>query len=391
MTLRRRIVTAIALLLTAGAGAATLTISAHSAPAAVATCTTSTPFAAGVGGYAVYRIPSVVQVDGVVVAMAEARRSTADAGDVEIVQRRSLDGGCTWGAQTRIADAGTDVIGNPVPTVTATGAIVLVMTGQAGDVTQTQIQAGTVSAADGRRVYVQTSTDAGGTWSPRREITSTTKRSAWLWYATGPGHGIALRSGHPGRLIVAANHTMAGSSRGAHLLISDDDGVTWRLGAVDDHTDGTINPDESSVAERIDGALYISSRDQYGTDPANRLFTFSLNSGNGFSLPLRPATTITAPVVEGSVLQDPGLPDGVSCAPLLLSLPDDPAARQHLVLRRSSDGGWTWTTAAVLAAGPSAYSDMVKTDRTTLGVLYEVGDAGPYERIEWQRVPLTCP
>jgi sialidase-1 len=92
--------------------------------------------------------------------------------------------------------------------------------------------------------------------------------------------------------------------------------------------------------------------------------------------------------VEGSVLQDTGLP----CAPLLYSGPEDPAARRRLTVRRSHDGGRTWATLAEVTgpAEPAAYSDIVEPSRATLGVLYETGVRGAYERIDFRTVPLGC-
>lgn len=361
-----------------------VTVQPHDASAAPG-CIASTPFTSGTSGYNTVRIPALVNSRGVLVAFAEGRRnSSSDSGDIEIVSRRSTDGGCTWSPLKRIADNGNDSVGNPAPVADpATGRIVLLTTRQSGKVSQADIQAGTVSAANGRRVYAQTSSDNGVTWTTPREITSTTKRTSWRWYATGPGHGIALTSG---RLVVLANHTGAGMLRGSHLLLSDDHGQTWRIGAVDDHTDGVINPDETTAAQLPDGRLYLNARDEGGTDPTTRAFTYSLTNGSTFSAAFRPMPALIAPVVKGTLLQD----TGTSCKPLLFSAPQDPARRQNLTVRRSADGGRTWRTQVIIAPGPAAYSDLAKLDRTTAGVLYETGTTGPYERIQFQRFTVTC-
>jgi sialidase-1 len=354
-----------------------------------------TVWAGGTGGYHTYRIPAIVTVGNTLVAFAEARRNSAlDNGDIDIVERRSSDGGCTWSAQRVIAADGTDTVDNPVPLVTADGNLVLVYNRQAGDVTQTQIEAGTVSAADNRRTFVQTSSDAGVTWSARREITSSVRKPEWRWDANGPGHGLTLENGSaPGRLVVAVGHSEAGPVWGGHLLLSDDDGRTWRIGASDDHIDGVVRPSETSAAELPDGRIYLSTRDHTGSSPENRAYTYSADAGESFTSPFRPLTGFTTPAVEASVLQDPGLPAGVWCAPLLYSGPEDSTYRRHMTVRRSDDDGVTWHTISELTAPttPAAYSDMTKTSPSTLGVLYETGTAGPYERIAFATVPLTCP
>ncbi|MGP3981966.1 sialidase family protein [Streptomyces sp. KR80] len=356
--------------------------------AAANSCLTSTPFVSGTGGYHTFRIPALVRTRAAVVAFAEGRRnSAADHGDIDVVARRSSDGGCTWGPLKRVHDNKRDVAGNPAPVVDpANGAIVLLTVRQKGSVTQKEIEEGKVPPADGRRIYVQRSSNAGATWSSPREITPSVKRTHWRWYATGPGHGIALAHSHEGRLIVPANHTGPNRGSGSHVLYSDDHGTTWRIGATDYRTDGELRPDETTAAELPDGTLYFNTRDQHGTDPATRADTYSKDGGRTFTTPYRPQQ-LSAPVVKATLLQD----EGVSCRPLLFSAPDDPSSRRHLTIRRSADGGKTWRTATVIADGPAAYSDLAKMDRTTAAVLYENGTNGPYERISFKRFTLTCP
>src|SRR5262245_56789584 len=55
-------------------------------------------YQAGVEGYACYRIPAVVKAtNGDLLAFAEGRvDSCADLGDIDLVLKRSSDGGRTW-------------------------------------------------------------------------------------------------------------------------------------------------------------------------------------------------------------------------------------------------------------------------------------------------------
>jgi sialidase-1 len=397
MRLRARAALAVGTLL-----AAVVAAPSAAAPAAAADTCTTTLWQAGTGGYAAYRIPAVINAGGTLLAFAEGRRnSSADGGDIEIVQRRSTDGGCTWTPQQVVADAWTDSVDQPVPMVTDAGTVVLMTNWQRGTVTQDDIQAGIVPPEDGRRVFVQTSADRGVTWTRRREVTASVKRPEWRWFASGPGHGVTIARGKAlGRLVAAGDHTLTSrNERGIETLISDDDGQTWRLGGIDDHSaaDDPMRPDETTAAELPDGRLYFSSRNVDGTlldPPLGRGYTYSLNSGSSFSAPVRPMPAIVAPEAEGSVLQDPGYPAGVTCAPLLYSGPEDPLLRRHLTVRRSDDGGLTWRDIAEItdATTPAAYSDMVKVSRTQLGILYETWSApGAPARIDWQQITLGCP
>ncbi|MET8824706.1 sialidase family protein [Streptomyces sp. NPDC004610] len=359
-------------------------------------CEASVPYTASRGGYDTYRIPAVVRTpQGTVLAFAEGRRDGAgDSGDIDVVVRRSGDGGCTWGPVSVVAAGEGDTRGNPAPVVDpGTGDVVLLTSSNGGQVTEAQIMRGEVTAERSRRVFVQRSADDGRSFGAPREITGQVKPPGWRWYATGPGHAVALTHGrHQGRLVVAANHSAAppaGSADtgqeprwyGAHALYSDDGGVNWRIGFVDDTYDGVDNANESSAAQLTDGRLYFSARDQHGTGTGNRLHAWSRDGGESLVRPyaVQPALD-DVPIVQGSVLQ---MPDE---GPLLFSGPSVPTARQSMALWSSADGGRSFRTALTLSERRAAYSDLVPLGPEAVGVLYETGVSSAYETIEFRRL-----
>ncbi|MEW2395921.1 sialidase family protein [Streptomyces sp. NPDC046862] len=361
-------------------------------------CTSSVPYTAGEGGYDTYRIPATITTPGgAVLAFAEGRRNSAsDTGNIDVVLRRSIDGGCTWGPAKVVAAGKGDTRGNPAPVVDPrTGRVVLVTSYNSGAVTEAQIMRGEVTPEQSRRVFVQTSTDDGRSFTAPRDVTAAVKLPDWRWYATGPGHAVALTRGpHAGRLVIPSNHSIAppaGSPDtgqepkyyGAHAIYSDDGGVTWRLGFVDDSYDGHANSNESTAAELPDGRLYFSSRDQNGTSAGNRLDSYSSDGGATLDRPYTVQPTLNdVPVVQGSVLQ---LKDG----PLLFSGPSVPTARQSMAIWRSGDGGATFTKASTVSTQRAAYSDLVRLGGARVGLLYETGVAETYERIEFRRVGVA--
>ncbi|MGW0573765.1 MULTISPECIES: sialidase family protein [Streptomyces] len=371
---------------------------AHAAELPARGCVSSVPFTAGESGYDTYRIPATVTTRaGTVLAFAEGRHNGAgDTGNIDVVLRRSGDGGCTWGPLTVVAAGDGDTRGNPAPVVDPrTGKVVLLTSYNSGAVTEAQIMRGEVTAEQSRRVFVQTSRDDGRRFGAPREITAAVKLPGWRWYATGPGHAVALTRGpYAGRLVVPANHSAAppdGSADtgqearyyGAHALYSDDGGVSWRIGFVDDSYDGVDNANESAVAQLPDGRLYFSSRDQNGSSPGNRLDSYSGDGGVTLDRPFRVQATLSdVPVVQGSVLQVRGR----AGAPLLFSGPSVPTARQAMAVWRSGDGGGSFTKALTLSGWRAAYSDLVQLGGGRVGVLYETGTAGPYETITFRRV-----
>ena len=382
-------------LLVAAVLAAPITFAAHAS--ARSGCTSSVPYVSGAGGYDTYRIPATVTTDqGTVLAFAEGRHNDAgDTGNIDVVLRRSTDGGCTWGPLSVVAAGDGDTRGNPAPVIDPrTGAIVLVTSYNSGAVTEGQIMRGEVTPEQSRRVFVQRSWDDGRTFTPPRDITGEVKLPTWRWYATGPGHAVALtRGAHAGRLVIPANHSAAppaGSTDtgqearyyGGHDLYSDDGGETWRLGFVDSTYTGVNNANESSAAELPDGRLYFSSRDQLGTSPGNRLDTYSNDGGETLDRPYAVQHTLDdVPVVEGSVLQLPRVGGA-----LLFSAPSVPNVRQGMAIWRSGDGGGTFVKAVVLSGQRAGYSDLVRVGAGVVGVLYETGVTGTYDTIEFRRV-----
>ena len=363
-------------------------------------CTSSVPYVSGEGGYDTYRIPATITTPrGTALAFAEGRHNSAgDTGDIDVVLRRSTDGGCTWGPMAVVAAGDGNTRGNPAPVVDPrTGAIVLVTSYNSGAVTEAQIMRGEVTAEESRRVFVQRSLDDGRHFSALRDITRQVKPANWRWYATGPGHAIALRRGpHAGRLIIPSNHSAApppGSADtgqeskyyGGHAIYSDDSGLTWRIGLVDDSYDGLNNANESTAAELPDGRVYFNSRDQNGSSVGNRLDSHSSDGGVTLDRPYTVQPTLNdVPVVEGSVLQLPGRK-----APLLFSGPSVPTARQSMAIWRSTDGGTTFTKTLTLSQQRAAYSDLVPLGRNAVGILYETGVTGTYETIEFRRLPVA--
>jgi sialidase-1 len=326
---------------------------------------------------------------GALLAFCEGRLESArDWGRIHIVMKRSTDGGRTWGPLSVVAANGPDLAGNPAPVVLDTGRVLLVHVRSAASAAEHLIVRGEVSEADGRRVWVQHSDDEGLTWSEPREITERVKEPGWRWYATTPGHGIQLTGG---RVVVPGNHTLPPAAgdlgdepryNNAHCLLSDDRGESWYLGHVDRDTSGHVNGNETTAAELPDGRVYFNTRTD-SLRPGNRADAHSADGGRTLLAPFHPQPGLAGPVCQGSLLHlgDPDV--------LLFSGPAHPTGRARMTLRASTDGGATWHDAHTVDDRPAAYSDLVRVDADTIGLLYETGDAGAYERIVFRRIPVS--
>ncbi|UQI46999.1 exo-alpha-sialidase [Streptomyces sp. HU2014] len=343
------------------------------------------------GEYSCFRIPALVAgpAPGTVLAFAEGRKGNCgDATDIDVVLKRSADGGRTWGPLQLVDEGDGDTHGNPAPVVDrATGRVVLVTTYNKG-----RQDAANCDVPCDRTPHVQYSDDAGGRWSRPRDLTKSLRPPGWnSWYATGPGHGIQLTRGpDSGRLVVGVNAESHDGTRGtanhAALALSDDGGRHWRLGAVDTHPiapDGTFRqmPSELTLAERTDGTVYVNGREQNGTDLGHRDDAVSRDGGESFTAPFRALPDLAAPMVQGSVTAlRPGR--------WLLSVPADPDRRRTMTIRSSYDQGHTWESAehgARVTTDWSGYSDLAVVSPGTAGLLYEAGKGNARDEIRFAR------
>jgi Neuraminidase (sialidase) len=372
----------------------------------------TTVFEQGENGYHTFRIPAVVQAaDGTLLAFAEGRVDDPDDdGNIDLVLKRSTNGGASWSSLQVVVGDGANKFGNPVPVLDRTaGRIVLHTTRTGGGVTIEDVMCGRASEEETRRSFVLHSDDHGASWSAPKEITDQIRRPGWRHLVGGPGHGIQLRRGrHAGRLVIAGAHSVAppeGSGIpcpdnrlfGAHSLYSDDGGASWHLGGIDIPLDGVVNPNESIAAELGDGTVYFNARDQRGNSPSNRAQTTSSDGGASFDAPYRGVADLVAPIVQGSVLKLSRFADRRER--LVFSAPGNPDAREHLTLSTSADASATWWAGPVVHEGPAGYSDLVEIGGCPhdcqLGVLYEcgvptTGDPAPpyYQCIAFARVPI---
>lgn len=341
-------------------------------------------FLSGQGGYHTYRIPSlVVTTTGTVLAFCEGRKhSSSDTGDIDLLVRRSTDHGEHFGPATVVWDDGPNTCGNPCPVVDQhTGTVWLLMTHNLGHDHERQIIDRTAQGT--RTVWVSHSTDDGRTWSAPQEITATTKRPEWTWYATGPGAGIQLRHGpYRGRLIVPCDHIEAGTRRYySHVIYSDDHGRTWRLGGRTPQA----GVNECEVAELSDGRLLLNMRNYDRRQHCRRI---SISEDGGLTWgPVRFDPALVEPICQAS-LRRFRWPENGKPGILLFSNPASPTRREKLTVRLSRDEGRTWPQAWTLHAGPSAYSCLAVLADGRVACLYEAGNKSPYESIVLARFRL---
>jgi sialidase-1 len=329
---------------------------------------------AGVGGYNVYRIPSfTVAQDGSLLLFAEGRPTGSDPGapgDIDIVYKRSTDGGQTWSALSVLHQANNFDYSDPRVVVDETnGDIHLQYVQWPTGCAQTCVPSGL--GDNSSVIFHQSSADNGITWSGPVNINAQVKDASWASLNSGPGLGIQLKwqdnaPSRNGRLIVPA-HQRPPSYRGV-ALYSDDGGATWARGSG-------VTPnfvDESEVIELTNGDLLWDGRQESGS-ARNR--SISTDGGDTWSQAHVGDITITA--VDTGLLRYSAERDGDDRDRILFSGPlgsnlGAGNSRDNIGIWTSYDEGKTFINPVQIQSGSAAYSVIDKLPNGTLGLVYEI-------------------
>lgn len=317
------------------------------------------------GRYSRYRIPGMlVTRRGTLLAVCEARDAQSDWSRMDILLRRSTDGGETFEMPILLA-AGTAVhptVNNPVLVEDRAGRIHLLYCED--------------YAVDGGRVLQRISADDGLTWSDCRDLTPATSPDVRNVFAFGPGHGILTQNG---ALLVpfwrvpkryrSPVHAHVPSEIGT--LRSMDDGETWQCGAILSTRDGLLTPNETEIAELEDGSIYLNTRLGAGLTYRARAYS---KDGFGEKWDAFEADyALDDPICFGSCVSCRAA-DGKTW--LFFANCDSKTERKNVTLRGSVDGGKTWCVRQTVDAEHGGYVELAADAvRGRFYVLYEE-DAG---------------
>ncbi|REK11224.1 MAG: exo-alpha-sialidase [Planctomycetota bacterium] len=346
-------------------------------------------YTAGEEGYASYRIPALaVTAKGTLLALCEARKSgRGDWGPIDIMLRRSTDGGRTWSSRQKVAEVDTEHRKNPVAlkqNLTDPSAVTqnnpLIIPDRDGS-------AHLLFCHEYMRCFYRRSDDDGQTFSEPVEITDAfepfREHYDWKVLATGPGHGVQLRSG---RLVVPV-WLSRGTGGHAHrpsaisTIYSDDHGETWKCGdIIAGENDPLVNPSESVAVELADGSVMLNIRSE--SSPNLRAVAISPDGATNWTRP-RFDQELPEPVCMASMCRFSLADEEGGKNRLLFSNPhnlkradgkEEPGKnrdRRNLTVKLSYDEGETWPVAKALEPGRSAYSDLAVGPDGTIYCVYE--------------------
>jgi sialidase-1 len=339
-------------------------------------------FEAGQGGYEFYRIPGIVATPGgQLLAYCEARKNAkADWGHVDILMRRSSDGGTTWTEPQKIVTLEGQFERNP--------AAVAQGLGKAGEITinnpvaivdSEQNVVHFLYCVEYNRLFHMSSSDDGETFSKPVEIAASVETFRpdydWQSFAVGPGHGIQLNNGR----LLATVWLSTGKGGHAHrpsivsTIYSDDGGKSWQRGdIVAGEQRPLLNPSESVVVQLSDGQVMINCRSE--SKEHRRAVALSPDGATHWTEP-RFDDALREPVCMASILRIKSneQPADSRKPALVFANPDTTKGRTNLSIKLSSDDGTTWPVNRVLEPGPSAYSDLAATPDGTIYCFYESG------------------
>jgi sialidase-1 len=350
--------------------------------------------------YLTCRIPGmVVTSKGSVLAYCEGRRgSRGDWADIDLLYRRSADGGHTWSPTRILVRLPEPQPRNPrrVTLVPEMGGSVLDARTYHNCIMIPDRDTGAIHClfcVDYWRCFYMRSDDDGVSFSTPREITDVIARYrrkgvAWRVVGDGCGHGIQLGSG---RLVEAlwlsdSSQAHGGGHRPGNVgvIYSDDHGATWNIGDwVIRNSAEFPNPSETCAVELSDGRVLFNTRVE--SERYRRVVTLTNDVAGPWGQP-HYDEHLFGPWCEASLLRISG-PSDPGGTRILFCNPDSerfPASaqggiggksrpRRNLTLRLSYDDGRTWPVSKVIDPGVAGYNDLTMLPDHTLLCLYERG------------------
>ncbi|MHB9054947.1 MAG: exo-alpha-sialidase [Paludibacteraceae bacterium] len=317
-----------------------------------------------------YRIPAITTAaDGSLVLLNDKRKNnSADLPqDIDVVSRRSTDGGKTWSDPVTVA-LGTGYgkgYGDAVVMTAKSGKLVGLFVGGPGFFSSTP--------SNPMRTYMVTSTDNGVTWTAPKDITSSIYGSGCTdpvrtnWYGSfcGSGHGLSTRAGR--LMVVNCIRETSSNAVNNYAMYSDDEGMTWNMSNL-----ALTGGDEAKVAELNNGDILMSSRTS-----GYRLWTKSTDGGVNWGSK-NSWSEIWGNACDADIVRYTSTKDGYDKDRILHTLPNA-SNRSNVTMWMSYDEGTTWPVKKTICPGTSAYSSITILPDGTIGVFLEEDDAVPYK------------
>ena len=251
-------------------------------------------------------------------------------------------------------------------------------------------------------LWMSYSDDDGKTWSAPEDITHGIRKEWMHFLGTGPGTGIALRTGpHKGRLVIPVyttnNVSHLRGSQSSRVIYSDDHGKTWHAGAavndnrpVGNQTIHSSNMDnagaqntESTVVQLNNGNLKLFMRGLTG----DLQVATSKDGGATWEKEIKRYPQVKDVYVQMSAIHT--MHEGKEY--IVLSNAGGPGRYNGLVhlARVEENGELTWLKHNPIQSGKFAYNSLQDLGKGEYGLLYETADSNQneytlsYKKFNW--------
>ena len=251
-------------------------------------------------------------------------------------------------------------------------------------------------------LWMSYSDDDGKTWSAPEDITHGIRKEWMHFLGTGPGTGIALRTGpHKGRLVIPVyttnNVSHLRGSQSSRVIYSDDHGKTWHAGAavndnrpVGNQTIHSSNMDnagaqntESTVVQLNNGNLKLFMRGLTG----DLQVATSKDGGATWEKEIKRYPQVKDVYVQMSAIHT--MHEGKEY--IVLSNAGGPGRYNGLVhlARVEENGELTWLKHNPIQSGKFAYNSLQDLGKGEYGLLYETADSNhneytlSYKKFNW--------
>ncbi|MEG2149739.1 MAG: LamG-like jellyroll fold domain-containing protein [Bacteroidaceae bacterium] len=315
-------------------------------------------------GFFTPRIPGIITAaNGDLVIVTDKRKGRGNdlPSNIDVVIKRSKDGGKTWLADQTIAQGTSDAHGYGDAALARTNepnGIICIFVGDNG--------LGASTPYDLIRTYICKSADNGVTWTAPIDITNQLYgdgctdpiRKRWCGSFCGSGSGLLTSNGRI--MFVAAVKETSVFALTNHVFYSDDNGVTWNVSGP-----AKTKGDEAKVVELNDGTILMSIRQK-----GKRWFNKSTDNGETWG-EAYPQNDLITPACNGDIIRYTSTKKGFEKDRLLHSLPNDANIRQNVSVFISYDEGATWPIKKTICPTGADYSSLCILNDGTIGAYVE--------------------